>query len=81
MSEQPLPEKQPDNKKVKLGWLHVFKSTMMAFLGVQREVIREQDFEHGNPIHFIIMGISMTILFVIVLIAVVKVIFYFAGVQ
>ena len=81
MLEQASTEKQKDNEKPKIGWLDVFKSTMMSFLGVQKEEMRQRDFEYGNPIHFIIMGILMATVFVLVLITIVKIILYSAGVQ
>jgi len=64
----------------KVGWLDVFKSTMMSFLGVQREEARQRDFEHGKPMHFIIMGIALTIALVLVLVGIVQLILHFAGV-
>ena len=81
MSKKLLSRKRPDNEKTKVSWLNVFKSTMMSFLGVQKEEIRQRDFEYGNPIHFIIMGILMATVFVLVLITIVKIILYSAGVQ
>ena len=80
MSKKLLSRKQLDNQKIKVGWWDVFKSTMMSFLGVQKEAIRQRDFEHGNPVHFIIMGILMTILFVLSVVTVVKFVMYLAEV-
>ncbi len=67
-----------DNEE--LGWWQVFKSTAMSFLGVQSEEARIRDTKHDNLKPFIVMGILMTVGLVLGLIAVVKVILYFAGV-
>jgi hypothetical protein len=64
----------------KLGWWQVFKSTAMSFLGVQSEAARIRDTQHDNLKPFIVMGILMTIGFVLGLVVVVKVILHFAGV-
>ncbi|MFW3616460.1 DUF2970 domain-containing protein [Billgrantia antri] len=37
----------------------VVKSVLAAFLGVQREQQRLKDFEKGNPVAFIVVGIVM----------------------
>ena len=67
-----------DNEE--LGWWQVFKSTAMSFLGVQSEEARIRDTKHDNLKPFIVMGILLTVGLVLGLIAVVKVILYFAGV-
>lgn len=46
----------------------------MSFLGVQKEAIRKRDFENGNPVHFILMGLLLTIVFIIVVIIIVNII-------
>ncbi|AMD02365.1 MULTISPECIES: DUF2970 domain-containing protein [Halomonas] len=42
----------------------VVKSVLAAFLGVQKEQQRREDFEKGNPMAFILVGIIMALLFV-----------------
>ncbi|MCE9681638.1 DUF2970 domain-containing protein [Halomonas alkalisoli] len=42
----------------------VIKSVLAAFLGVQKEQQRREDFEKGNPMAFILVGIVMALLFV-----------------
>ncbi|MFZ3204475.1 MAG: DUF2970 domain-containing protein, partial [Pseudomonas sp.] len=39
-----------------------------------------RDFSRGKPSHFIILGLLFTLLFVLVIFAVVKLVLYFAGV-
>ncbi|QJQ96726.1 MULTISPECIES: DUF2970 domain-containing protein [Halomonadaceae] len=43
----------------------VVKSVLAAFFGVQKESQRRHDFEHGKPMHFIIMGLVMGLVLVI----------------
>lgn len=43
---------------------NVIKSVLAAFLGVQRDERRREDFESGNPITFIIVGILMALVLV-----------------
>lgn len=42
----------------------VVKSVLAAFLGVQKESRRREDFERGNPVAFIVVGILMALLLV-----------------
>lgn len=50
----------------------VTKSVMWAFLGVQKDATRERDLSRGKPIHFIIIGITATVLFIAVVVGVVS---------
>jgi len=59
----------------------VIKSVLSAFFGVQKNAVRERDFEHGKPIHFIIVGLLMTLVFLLLLGLVVKLILNAAGVN
>jgi len=49
-------------KKPGLGAL--VKSILAAAIGVQTDKIREQDFNEGNPLAFIIGGFVFTFLFI-----------------
>lgn len=53
-----------------MGLWRIVKSVLAAFLGVQKDDRRREDFESGNPVHFIVVGIVMTLV-LIVLVAVV----------
>lgn len=44
--------------------LQVIKSVLAAFLGVQSEKNRIQDFQRSSPWPFIVTGIIMTLVFV-----------------
>ena len=55
-------------------------SVLAAALGVQSHKNRQRDFTHGKPVHFLLLGLGFTVLFVWVLFGVVWVVLYFAGV-
>lgn len=46
----------------------VFKSVLAAFVGVQSEANRKQDFEHGSLSTYIVAGVIFTVLFVVAII-------------
>ncbi|EDY87473.1 conserved hypothetical protein [gamma proteobacterium HTCC5015] len=78
MSDQQQPS-QHDQDKVTF-WQMV-ASVLMSFLGVQRGSVRERDFEKGKPIHFIVIGLVLTILLVLGLVLIVKLVLSQAGVS
>ncbi|MGJ7456821.1 DUF2970 domain-containing protein [Halomonas sp. RA08-2] len=43
----------------------VIKSVLAAFFGVQKEQQRQQDFEQGRPMAFILVGVGMGLIFVV----------------
>ncbi|MCE8018955.1 DUF2970 domain-containing protein [Halomonas sp. MCCC 1A11036] len=45
----------------------VIKSVLAAFLGVQRDQQRREDFERGSPLAFIVTGIVMGVLLVAII--------------
>ncbi|BDX20476.1 DUF2970 domain-containing protein [Halopseudomonas aestusnigri] len=56
------------------------QSVLAAALGVQSNRARERDFSKGKPSHFIALGVAFTLLFVMVVLGVVKLVLYLAGV-
>lgn len=64
----------------KLTFLDIIKSTLMSFFGVQKENVRQRDFEQGRPLHFIVTGLVLTLLFIAILIGIVKTVLHLAGV-
>ena len=54
--------------------LHVVKSVLAAFIGVQSEKNREVDFKHGSLSAYIVIGVMATVLFVFLVKAVVGVV-------
>jgi len=45
--------------------LHVVKSLMAAFVGVQSEKNRQVDFKHGSLSAYIVIGLIATLVFVL----------------
>ncbi len=60
--------------------LHVFKSVLASFFGVQSSKARERDFTHGKPAHYIIVGVILTAIFILTVWSVVKLVLHLAGV-
>lgn len=54
----------------------VFKSVMASFFGVQNEETRQRDFTYGKPSQFIIIGLILTVAFIVVIYYLVKLILY-----
>jgi hypothetical protein len=65
--------------KPSVGFWEVCKSTLMSFFGVQKESVRQRDFEKGRPQHFIIAGVVLTLLLIAILYGVVKLVLHTAG--
>lgn len=53
-------------------WLSVIQSVLAAFIGVQKEEKRQEDFKANSPWPFILTGIVMTLLFVLLLVLLVR---------
>lgn len=58
----------------------VVLSVMSAMIGVQSSKNHERDFAKGRPAAYIIVGIIMTVLFILTIWAVVNIVMSFAGV-
>lgn len=56
-----------------------FKSVLASFFGVQSDKNRQRDFQQGNPMHFIVVGLALTILFVLTVIGAVKLILHYSA--
>ena len=54
------------------GFINVMKSALSAALGIQSNANRERDFQHGKPVHFIVAGIAVTLLFIVLVAMMVK---------
>ncbi|TPH15197.1 DUF2970 domain-containing protein [Litorilituus lipolyticus] len=54
--------------------LRVIKSILAAFIGVQSNKNRLQDFTHGKASHFIIAGIIGVVLFIAFLVIIVNIV-------
>jgi hypothetical protein len=56
------------------GLVKVTKSVLASFFGVQSEQNRERDFEHGRPVHYILIGVIATAMFVLIMWGIVRII-------
>ena len=56
----------------KVSIFQVLTSVMSSFLGVQNNATRERDFKHGRARDFIIVGILLTVVFILVVWGVVQ---------
>ena len=65
-------EQQQD--EASLTFLEMLQSTLWAAIGVQKHENRVRDFSRGNPIHFILMGIAFTTVFVLGMVSLVTLI-------
>ncbi len=63
------------------GFWQVLGSVLAALLGVQSERNRARDFTHGRPLHYILVGLGMTVVLVLVLWGVVRLVLHAAGVS
>ncbi|SDI71823.1 Protein of unknown function [Pseudomonas delhiensis] len=55
-------------------------SVLAAAFGVQSGKNRARDFSHGKPSHFIFLGVAFTLVFVLLLYALVRLVLHLAGV-
>ena len=63
---------QTADDQVELSFWQVLSSTLAAAFGVQSSKNRQRDFTKGKPIHFIFMGIAVTLIFVLIVVSVVS---------
>ncbi|MFT4998858.1 MAG: hypothetical protein ACI8RO_002214 [Flavobacteriales bacterium] len=70
---------QTDEKDDKPNLLQVIGSVLMAGLGVQSKKNKERDFKHGSFKAFLIVGLIVTILFVVTVASVVSTVLDSAG--
>ena len=72
-------EEKKDSAKVP-SLLDVLGSVAASMFGVQSNRKREEDFTHGKPSQYIIIGLAMTILFILAIWGVVNLVMKLAGV-
>jgi len=61
-----------------LGLFQVLKSVMSSFIGVQNTATRERDFKRGRARDFILVGILLTVAFILAVYGLVKLVMHFA---
>jgi Protein of unknown function (DUF2970) len=59
--------------------LSVLGSVLASMFGVQSNRKREEDFSHGKPSQYILIGLLVTAVFVLSVWTVVKLVMHFAG--
>jgi Protein of unknown function (DUF2970) len=62
------------------SFLGVLGSVLASMFGVQSSRRREADFTRGKPIHYILVGLLVTVVFVLTVWGVVKLVLSLAGV-
>jgi hypothetical protein len=67
-----------DQEERPLTWREMLHSVLAAAFGVQSSKQRTRDFSRGKPSHFIILGVLFTLAFVLILVAVTKLVLHFA---
>ncbi len=60
--------------------MRIILSVLAAFFGVQSEQNREQDFGRGKAIHYIAVGLVMTIILIVALVSLVKWVLHTSGI-
>lgn len=70
-----------DKNNDSVSLIDTFKSTLWAFLGVQSDANRERDFSKGKPLHFILVGLVVTIMFILCIWGLVQLLLKFSGVE
>ena len=62
------------------SFLSVLGSVLASMFGVQSSRRREADFTSGKPIHYILVGLLVTVVFILTVWSVVKLVVSLAGV-
>lgn len=72
----------PDNKDDSRtpSFSRVFGSVLASMFGVQSSSKHKEDFVHGKPSHYIVVGLVMTLVFITLVWLVVKLVMKLAGV-
>ncbi len=63
----------------KPSFIDVVKSVLASFFGIQSDKNRQRDFEKGNPMQFIAVGLVLTIMFIFAVIIIVKLVLRSVG--
>ena len=63
------------------SFISVLGSVLASMFGVQSNRKREEDFTHGKPSHYILVGLLVTLVFILAVWGVVQVVMRAAGLQ
>lgn len=74
-----LPQHDQPPARAGLRFRQMVSTILFGALGVQTNKARERDFAHGKLSHFIYFGLGFMLVFTLGIIAVVKLVLYFAG--
>ena len=74
------PENQNQDEARAPSFLGVLRSVLASMFGVQSSRRREADFTHGKPMHYIVVGLLVTVVFILTVWGVVKLVLGLAGV-
>ena len=69
-----------DSQNKPPSFWQMLQSVLAAAFGVQSGKNRARDFTYGKPSHFILLGIAFTLIFVVLLYALVQLVLHLAGV-
>ncbi|MGI0116254.1 DUF2970 domain-containing protein [Zooshikella sp. RANM57] len=71
------PEKQSAKNNINqdkpISFLEVLQSVFAAAFGVQSQKKRLKDFSKGKPIHYVLVGILFTTLFILIMVGLVQI--------
>lgn len=73
-------DQESNKERVAPGLLEVLWSVLASMFGVQGRKRHEKDFVHGKPSHYIVIGLLVTVAFVLLVWGVVQLVLYMAGV-
>lgn len=73
------PEPKPREPGSAPSLWQVLQSVNAAFFGVQSSKNRERDFKQGKASHYIVVGLIMTVVFILLMVGVVKLVLRGAG--
>lgn len=59
-------------RKSRPGIISAILSVIAAFFGVQSESNRQRDFQHGNPLIYIVIGVVLAVIMVLGLVSIVN---------
>lgn len=61
----PPTKPDPEDSRRQPGALDIVLSVLSSFFGVQSARNQERDFRHGRAVHFIIVGLGLTLLLIL----------------
>ena len=68
-----------DGTRQGLTFFQTLGSVLSAMIGIQKQERRERDFKHGNPVHFIVVGLLVTGVFLLTIFGIVQLVLHLAA--